>query len=431
MMQRDDFRERAQQLDAADELAPFRARFHRPADRIYLVGNSLGLLSRDAERSLARVAAEWRTAGIGGWSEGDAPWLTLPEKLAARLAKFVGAESDEVAIANSTTVNLHQLLATLFNPRRAKNKLLIDALSFPSDRYALRSHLALRGLDPHAHLVIARAEPNGLLEERAIARQFETEGVQLAVLPSVVYTTGQLLDLDFLARAARENGVLIGFDLSHSIGVMPHALDRAGADFAFWCHYKYVNGGPGAVAGMYLNRRHFSADGAVTAGLAGWWSARQERMFEMADELIPAHGASGLQIGTPLILGLAPLEGAFTLLEEAGLDRIRAKSLRLTDYLRELIEAMPREFGFTIATPREDARRGGHLALLHDEAAAIGRALKAAGVVPDFRPPNMIRLAPAPLYTSFDDCFRAVEILHEIMRSDAQKNWATERELVP
>jgi kynureninase len=422
-------REQARQLDSRDLLARFRKRFYRPAGQIYLGGNSLGLLSRDAEHALLRVLNEWKTRAIGGWLEGESPWFSMPAALAARIAKLVGAQPDEVTIANATTVNLHQLLATLYRSQFARPRALIDALNFPSDRYALRSHLRLRGLDPDANLSVVEANGAGLLEESRIEEALADPSVQLAVLPTVVHTSGQLLDASRLCRAARSHGVVIGLDLSHSIGVLPHALDEWDADFAFWEHYKYINAGPGAIGGLYLNRRHFGSDGAVEAGLAGWWSGRKEQMLDMLDEFTPGFGAAGLQIGPP-VLSMAPLEGALRAVEEAGLNRIRTKSLALTEFLREAIELELPNAGFTFATPLEPERRGGHLALLHGAARGICQALRRSGVVPDFRPPDLIRLAPAPLYTSFTECWDAVQILKRIMSYRSYEQAPTVRELV-
>ncbi|MGI8481492.1 MAG: aminotransferase class V-fold PLP-dependent enzyme, partial [Chthoniobacterales bacterium] len=282
-MTRNPSRELAAELDATDTLAQFRRRFFIPEGRIYLDGNSLGLLSRDAERTLLAVVEKWKAGGINGWLDGGSPWCTMAESLAARVAKLVGAEADEVAIANSMTINLPPLLSTLYNPRASRRTVLIDAHSFPTDRYALRSHLRLRGLDPDENIVIVPAGESRFLDEAQIETALRNPELQMALFPSVVYTTGQLLDLERLCRAARESGVIIGLDMSHSVGVMPHALDEWGADFAGWGHYKWLNAGPGSVAGLYLNRRHFNETGVVDAGLAGWWSVHKESMFEMSD----------------------------------------------------------------------------------------------------------------------------------------------------
>ena len=242
--------------DGRDPLARFRSEFHLPSGRIYLDGNSLGPLSRRSEASTLRVLEAWKVRGIGGWLEGDPAWFTLAETLGASLASLVGAQADEVVVANSTTVNLHQLLATLYQPSGSRTKILADALSFPSDLYAIQSHLRLRGLDPSDHLVLVPTEDGRTLTDRAIL-QAMTDEVALAVLPSVVYRSGQLLDIERIACEGQARGVVVGFDCSHSVGAVPHRLSDWGVDFAFWCSYKYLNGGPGAVGALYLNRRHF------------------------------------------------------------------------------------------------------------------------------------------------------------------------------
>jgi kynureninase len=413
-MQIQSSRKLAGQLDDSDSLGHFRDRFFRPRGQIYLDGNSLGLLSRDAERSLLGVLQKWKTIGIGGWLDGDSPWFTMAETLAARVAKLVGAEADEVAIANSMTINLHQLLATLYRPHAKRTKVLIDAHSFPTDRYALRSHLRLRGLDPDEHLIIVKVDESRFLDEARIERALSNPELQMALFPSVVYTTGQLLDLERLCRAAQKNGVIIGIDMSHSVGVMPHALDDWGADFAGWGHYKFLNAGPGAVAGLYLNRRHFAENGMVDAGLAGWWSVHKESMFEMSDEFFPGLGASALQIGTPAVLSMAPLDGALVPIEEAGLEQIREKSVAITEFIIQAVDEELADLGFGIGTPREARRRGGHVSIRHKDAQAMSLALRSRGVIPDFRKPDVIRFAPSPLYNTFTECWEAVQILKEI-----------------
>lgn len=420
----------AKELDDSDSIAGFRDRFYRPGGKIYLDGNSLGLLSRDAERSLLGVLEKWKTGGIGGWLEGDSPWFTMAEALSARVAKLVGADADEVAIANSMTINLHQLLATLYKPKAKRTKVLIDAHSFPTDRYALRSHLRLRGLNADEHIVIVPAGESRFLDEDQIEKALTNPELQMALFPSVVYTTGQLLDLKRLCRAAQANGVIIGLDMSHSVGVIPHALDDWGADFAGWGHYKWLNAGPGSVAGLYLNRRHFNASGVVDAGLAGWWSVHKDSMFEMSDEFFPGMGASALQIGTPAVLSMAPIDGALLSIEEAGPERIREKSLAMTNFLIELADAELADFGFRVGTPREAERRGGHVSLEHDEAQPISMALRARGVIPDFRKPNVIRFAPSPLYNTFKEVWEAVRILKDIVATGTHKNFESTRTLV-
>ncbi|HEY2158865.1 MAG TPA: kynureninase [Isosphaeraceae bacterium] len=411
--------------DRGDPLAHFRSEFFLPPGRIYLDGNSLGPLSRRAEEATLRVLEDWKARAIGGWIDGQPAWFTLAEGLGAAMAGLVGADEDEVVVANSTTVNLHQLLATLYRPAAGRAKILADALSFPTDLYAIESHLRLRGLDPATHLVLVDSADGRTLSEGAIVEALTGE-VALAVLPTVVYRSGQLLDVARIAAEGRARGVVVGFDASHSVGVVPHALAAWGVDCAFWCSYKYLNGGPGAVGALYLNRRHFD----VAPGLAGWFGGRKDRQFAMARRFEPAAGAGALQIGTPPILGMAPLIGALEMVREAGIEAIRAKSLALTAYLRELADSELAGFGFELATPIEDNRRGGHLALVHPEAPRICRAWIAAGVIPDHRPPDIIRIAPAPLYTRFEDCREAVGRLRRIMEGRAYEAYPADRGLI-
>ena len=420
------FEKRAREEDGQDELAPFRDLFYLLPGVIYLDGNSLGLLSRPAEAAVLRVLEEWKTQAIGGWTEAAPGWFHLADELARQVAPLVGAAPEEVLIANSTTVNLHQLLATLYDPNLPRKVILADSLNFASDLYALRSHLILRGLNPEAHLKLVPSADGLTLNENEIIAAM-TEDVQIAVLPSVLYRSGQRLAMARLAGAARERGILFGLDCAHSIGAMPHELGAWGVDFAFWCHYKHLSAGPGSTAGLYLNRRHFGK----APGLAGWFSNRKQTQFDMAPELDAAPDANALHIGTPNILSMAPLSGSLEIVAEAGIERIRAKSLRLTEFLIELADAELREFGFEVGTPRKAERRGGHIALLHPNAAPISRALRKAGVIPDYRPPNIIRLAPAPLYNSFADCLEAVRRLKNIVTRETYADDAPERGLVP
>jgi kynureninase len=416
---------RAAALDRDDRLSGLRAAFHLPPGQVYLDGNSLGPLSVPAEKALVRVLREWRELGVSGWLGGDPPWFGMAEAAAARVARLVGAAAEEVTVANSTTVNLHQLLATLFTPVPGRDSIVMDAGAFPSDLYAVRSHLSLRGLDPGRCLRLVAPKPRGLLDEAALMSALRSD-VALAVFPSVVYTTGQLLPLAQLAAVAHARGVLLGLDLSHSIGLMPHALGDWGVDFAFWCHYKYLNAGPGAIGGLFINRAHFGR----SPGLGGWFGSRKERQFDMAPVQEPAEGAGSLQIGTPPILSLAPLLGSLELTEHAALEAIRAKSLALTGFIRELFERFIEAHGVELVTPRPSNCRGGHLAFRHPAASQICAALRREGVVPDFRPPDLIRIAPGPLYTRFHDCVEAMNRFHFIIVNERYLDLPTGRELV-
>jgi kynureninase len=402
----------AEDLDVRDELAAFRACFRVPPGTIYLDGNSLGLLSQDAENAVLMVLEQWKTQAIEGWTEAQPDWFTLAERLGAQTAALVGADHDEVIVANSTTVNQHQLLSTLFDPGAANRVILADELNFASDIYALESHLRLRGLDPATALrLVGSRDGVTLAEDDLIAAM--TPDVQIALFPSVLYRSGQLLDMHRLTAEAHRRGILIGFDCSHSIGAVPHALSAWGVDFAYWCSYKYLNGGPGAAAGLYLNRRHFGR----VPGMLGWFGHKKETQFRLDLAFEPAEGAGALQIGTPNILSMAALSGSLPLFAVAGMETLRTKSLALTDYLMGLIDHELSGFGVEIVTPRAHAQRGGHVALRHPAARALGTALRAEGVVPDFRPPDILRLAPAPFYVRFSDCYDAVERIRALLVS--------------
>ncbi|MCW3095353.1 MAG: kynureninase [Chthonomonadaceae bacterium] len=405
-------RDYAEYLDAQDEVAAFRSRFFIPPGTIYLDGNSLGLLSVDAELAVYSVLEQWKALGVEGWTEAEPDWFTLAERLGAQTAELVGGQASEVVLANSTTVNQHQLLATLFDPGAGRHAILADELNFASDIYALQSQVTLRGLDPSLSLVLVRSRDGVTLDEDDLIAAMTPE-VQIALFPSVLYRSGQLLEMERLTREAHRRGILIGFDCSHSIGALQHHLSRWGVDFAFWCSYKYLNGGPGAAAGLYLNKRHHHR----APGMAGWFGNRKEMQFRLDLTFEPADGAGALQIGTPNILSLAPLVGTLPMFAEAGMERLRAKSLALTDYLMQFVDHELREFGVAIVTPRTEARRGGHVALRHPAARALGIALRANGVVPDFRPPDILRLAPAPLYVSFLDCYLAIARLRSLLES--------------
>ena len=421
----DALKESARLRDESDLLARFRGYFYTEPGTVYLDGNSLGLLSRPAEESILRVVHEWRVLAVEGWLDAESPWFTLAESLATDTAELLGASADEVTIANSTTVNLHQLLATLFAPDERRHAILADALSFPSDLYAVQSHLRLRGLDAGRSLKLVTSRDGLTLDEGDIVDAMTGE-VAIVVLPSVLYASGQLLEMERLVTEAHRRGILIGFDCSHSIGALPHALDEWGVDFAFWCSYKYLNCGPGAVGGLYLNRRHFDK----APGMAGWFGNRKTTQFDMNPVFDPALDAGRLHIGTPNILSLAALEGSLRIVHEAGIDRIRRKSLDLTEFLMACADAELADLGVTVVNPREEARRGGHVSLSHPEATRLCKALKAARVVPDFRPPDIVRLAPVALYNTFHDCYQAVKAIKTILLTGEHHRYEPGRGLV-
>jgi kynureninase len=403
-------------LDRADTLAPFRERFYLLPDTIYMDGNSLGLLSRDAEASLLATLDAWRTRGVGGWFEGDGAWLDSAADVGSLSAPMMGAAADQVVQSATVTVNIHALVASLYRPRGRRVKILADELNFPTDVYALKGQLAMKGRDWREDLVLAPSADGRTLDEEAVAAMF-TDEVAVAWLPSVLYRSGQLLDMEYLTARAHERGVLIGFDCCHSAGIVPHELDRWGVDFAVWCGYKYLNSGPGGSAFLYVNRRHFDKEPVLT----GWFGNRRETMFDMSLDFEPRADAGRWQISSPGILGSSTLRGSLAMINEAGIAGIRRKSLTMTEYLIALVDehlAAP-PYGFRVGSPREGRRRGGHVAVEHDtRAAEICDALIARGVVPDLRPPNVIRICPSPLYGTFHEIWRTVMHLRAIIDED-------------
>jgi kynureninase len=418
----------ANRRDLSDPLRSFRSRFYIPEKTVYMDGNSLGLLSSDGEASLGRVIGEWRRLGIRGWLDAGRPWFRMAEEIGEMASGLVGAAPGELVVSGGTTVNIHALVSTFFQPRRGRSKILADALNFPSDTYALQGQLRLHGLDPADHLILAPGRDGRLLDEETIVSLMGPE-VALIWLPSVLYASGQLLDMEGLTREAHQRGIEIGFDCSHSAGAVPHRLHEWGVDFATFCGYKYLNGGPGSPAFLYVHQRHFDRHPM----LPGWFGYVKDRQFDMSPEFDHARSAGGWQISTPGIIGMAAMEGSLRLFREAGMEALREKSLALTGYLMELVDAcLPGgPDGFAIVTPREADRRGGHVALAHPtEALRINEALKARGIIPDFRGPDTIRIAPVPLYNTFGEVWQVVRALKEIMETREYERFPNQRHAV-
>jgi kynureninase len=414
--------------DAADSLAHFREHFFVPPGVIYLDGNSLGLLSREAEEETLRALQQWKELAIDGWLAADPPWFTLGEELGALTAPLLGAEPESVIVTGSTTVNQHALLASFYQPYGTCRKIVATELDFPSDIYAIQSQIALHGGDPADDLVRVTSRDGRTIDEDDIIAAL-TDEVALAILPAVLYRSGQLLDMPRLAAAARERGILLGFDCAHSAGAVPHQFDAWGVDFAFWCSYKYLNAGPGATGGLYVNRKHWQTG----PGLAGWWGSHKERQFDMRHQFEGAESAGAWQISTPSLLATAPLRGALRLFHRAGLETLRAKSLAQTAYLADLLSASgltAAPYDFTLGTPAAPEQRGGHLAVEHPEASRISRTLRARGILPDFRAPNVIRLAPVPFSTTYQELWQTAQALREIIDTGAHLQLAAGRELV-
>jgi kynureninase len=392
--------------DPLRELAGFHEEFAKP-DGVYFAGNSLGLMPRAAESAVLELVEQWKQHGVEGWM--DCGWLDQSERLSLALAPLVGAEPDEVIVTGTTTVNLHQLLATFYHPRADKRKILIDHHAFPSDRYAVVSHLRLQGGDPVSDLMVVSPQNGQTFSPGELAEKFSPD-IAIAVLPSVIFTTGQLIPIAELVEAAEQKEVLLILDCSHSIGTVPHDFHRDRVPLAFWCSYKYLNGGPGAVGGLFCQRERFG----LAPGLAGWWGNHPGTRFDMTFEMQPAETASSLQISTPNLLSLVPLRASLEIFRQATISTVRSASLRLTElFMQRAKEVLPE---FNIVTPSEPDQRGGQITLRHAEGRRISTVLRRRHrIVGDFRGPDLLRFAPVALYNSTEEVDQAIAALREII----------------
>ncbi len=417
----------ARARDAADPLTHRRGEFHFPVGpqggpALYLCGNSLGLQPLRAADEVARFMGEWRRLGVVGYHDSSADWLNLHERLAPTLAILAGASVPEVVAMNSLTLNLHLLMASFYRPTPERHVILIEHAAFPSDRYAVVSQIRWHGRDPTESLVQVAPRPGEqLLRHEDLIAEIERIGPRLALvlLPGIQYLTGQSLDLGALAKAAHGVGARVGFDLAHAMGNIPLSLHDWGADFAVWCSYKYLNGGPGATAGAFVHEKHFDAN---LPRLAGWWGNDLGNRFEFGADFRPYKGAAGWQVSNTPLLGMVPLKASLELFAAAGFSALCARSRKLTAWLERLLDIRLGE-RIEILTPRDPAARGAQLSIRLRDTRGNGRALfdamLARGLVCDWREPDVIRLAPAPLYNSFEDCWRAVRLIEETLSAAA------------
>lgn len=402
-------------LDAADPLRGFRDRFliprHGDGDQIYFCGNSLGLQPRATREALLAELDDWAEHAVEAHFRGRHPWMPYHEFVRGHLAELVGAQPGEVVAMNTLSVNLHLMMVSFYRPTRERPAILIEAGAFPSDRYAVESQIRFHGFDPATDLIeLEGDEPDGTISMAAIERVLAEHGHRIALVlwPGVQYRTGQAFDLREVVRLAHARGCVVGFDLAHGAGNLPLALHDSGADFAAWCSYKYLNSGPGAVAGCFVHARHARTD---RPRFAGWWGHDQATRFRMGPEFVPTPGADGWQLSNPPILALAPLRVSLEIFHDAGMARLREKSEQLTGYLEALIhERLDRVLH--IVTPSEPERRGCQLSLRvaggREQGRALFEYLMTCGIVGDWREPDVIRISPAPLYNRHIDVLRFV-----------------------
>lgn len=413
-------------LDARDPLAAFRDEFLIPrnsdgSEQIYFCGNSLGLQPRDVRAALIDELDDWHGLAVEAHFRGKHPWMPYHEFVREDLATLVGALPLEVVAMNSLTVNLHLMMVSFYRPSTERHAILIEKSAFPSDHHAVESQIRFHGFDPAtARIELESDEANGTISQDSILRAIDEHGerIALVLLPGVQYLSGQAFDLAAITTAAHAKGCKVGFDLAHAAGNLHLQLHDIGCDFAVWCSYKYLNSGPGAVAGCFVHDRHARAD---LPRFAGWWGHDQASRFRMGPEFVPTPGADGWQLSNPPILALAPLRVSLAIFRRAGMSALRAKSESLTAYFEALIREHAADV-LDIATPSETARRGCQLSLRVKGPRDAGRSLydhlHASGIVVDWREPDVIRAAPTPLYNRRIDCLRFVR---------AVRDWAAAR----
>ncbi|HEV3379964.1 MAG TPA: kynureninase [Trebonia sp.] len=418
---------RALGLDAADPFPTRRAEFcvpPYPGDRsgqaAYFAGNSLGLQPRALRARLGEFLDDWARLGVEGHLEARRPWLSYHELLRGPAARLVGALPEEVVVMNSLTVNLHLLMASFYRPTPRRHAIVIEDSAFPSDSYAVRSQAALHGYDPDETVIRLRPRRGEATLRTADVVAFlrdNSNKLALVLLGAVNYYTGEFFDMEAITRAGREAGAVVGWDLAHAAGNVPLNLHDLGADWAAWCSYKYLNSGAGSLSGVFVHSRHLADRGLPK--LAGWWSTRESARFEMAPVLTPVDTADSWQISNPPILSMAAVLLSLEMFDQSGMRALRAKSVRLTGYLEECLDDICAGRPYvSVITPRDPSRRGAQLSLRidgRDAGPLTSRLRQEHGVYADARRPDVIRLAPTPMYNTFRDCWRAAAALREVL----------------
>ncbi|MEQ8844515.1 MAG: kynureninase [Phycisphaerales bacterium] len=411
--------EDAKKLDAADPLSAERALFAIPKDAdgndvAYFTGNSLGLMPHSARDAVRQELDDWATLGVDAHLHGKHPWFSYHERFRETGARLVGAKPGEVVMMNGLTANLHLMLASFYQPLGSRTRVMVEDALFPSDDYAVESHINHRGLDASANMIRLRPrEGEQTLRTDDVVGAIEDAGDTLALvmLAGVQYRTGQWFDMPTITEAGHRAGAKVGWDCAHAAGNVPLQLHDCGADFAVWCSYKYCNAGPGAIAGCFVHERH--AQSFDIPRLAGWWGNDPATRFKMESGFVPRAGADGWQLCNPPVLAMAPLAASLEIFDRVGMAALREKSLKLTGFLERSIKAIAP--AARIVTPSDPDQRGCQLSIsFGDRARDIRDALQQHGVVADFREPDVIRLAPVPLYNTFQDVARAAATIARV-----------------
>jgi kynureninase len=412
----------ARAMDEKDRLNHFRGRFHLPLQDdgspfIYLCGNSLGLQPKQTASILQQELLDWQKLGVEGHFHAKHPWMPYHEFLTAAMAKVVGAKAEEVVVMNTLTVNLHLMMASFYRPAGKKNKILIEADAFPSDKYAAQSQIKWHNLDPASCLIEQKARPGEVcLRHEDIQQAIEEQGDEIALilLGNTNYYTGQFFDMKQIAAWGHAKGCMVGFDCAHGAGNIPLALHDSGCDFAVWCNYKYLNAGPGGMGGIFVHERHL--EDKDIPRLTGWWGHNKATRFKMRDDFDPIPTAEAWQLSNPPILAMASVWSSLQLFEEAGMNNLRAKAISLTAYLEELVHTLGDKV-VNIITPADPAQRGSQLSIQVKNAdKALFHKITAEGVIADWREPDVIRVAPVPMYNSYEDVYRFYTILKSAVK---------------
>ena len=406
----------AQSLDKKDPLRKYREEFHFPQhegrDVIYFTGNSLGLQPKSAQKYVDDVMKDWKEMAVEGHFYADKPWWDYHERLAAGMGKILGAKPEEISIMNTLTINLHLLMVSFYRPTAKRFKILCEEKAFPSDQYMLKSQLRFHGLDPEKALIeVKKPEGKHAWETQDIldAIQTNADEIALVLMGGVNYYNGQVLDMQAITQASKAAGAMVGWDLAHAAGNVAMSLHDWDVDFAAWCSYKYLNSGPGNASGIFVNEKYLNQKDIPR--FEGWWGTKKETRFIMEPEFDPIHTADAWQLSNPPILSLAPYLASLELFDAVGMPTLIEKQQKIVSFLEHVLHDIDAQVAsrFEIITPKD---RGCQLSVfLHGEGRALFDYLMSHGVITDWREPNVIRLAPAPFYCSFEDMYRFGQVL--------------------
>ncbi len=412
----------ARDSDKQDSLKHFRERFYIPKqsngeDALYFTGNSLGLQPKSVRDYLNQELKDWEVFGVEGHFHAKNPWLSYHELLTDSMAKIVGAKAVETIVMNSLSVNLHLLMVSFYRPTRERYKIVIEAGAFPSDQYAVKSQIKFHGFDVENSLIELKprsGETNLRTEDVIETLEANRDSIALVMLGGINYYSGQFFDIDKITAAGQKIGAVVGWDLAHAAGNIELNLHDWNADFAAWCSYKYLNSGPGGIGGVFVHERH--AESFDLPRFAGWWGHDKETRFLMDDEFVPMRGAEGWQLSNPPIFQLAALRASLDIFDEAEMKNLRGKSVRLTGYLEFLLDEIHDE-RISVITPSDEKMRGCQLSIrVGNSGKSLFDALTTRGVIADWREPDIIRVAPTPLYNSFADVYQFAEILKDCLK---------------